>query len=227
MRVFVGYGYNQRDAWVERDLIPLLEAFQMTVLDGKEMPGQPLDQEIQRRIEQSHAVVAFFTLREGRDPAAYNSHDWVLHEALYAFGNGKPVIPVREAGVTFTNGIFGDRQFVPVELNGDKLGCVSAVVRALRNHWPQRLRLQPNTVAINRAALRAKREGTIQVLYRTRIAGVDSEIRPCSIDFEEGIYVEVDRLPPNALVEVTGKAAGRPIFTSQWAPVDAVQIEVG
>jgi hypothetical protein len=37
MRIFIGYGYNARDAWIEKDVFPILEAMNMEILHGKEM----------------------------------------------------------------------------------------------------------------------------------------------------------------------------------------------
>ena len=37
MRVFLGYGYNDRDEWIKRDVFPILEAMNLEVVSGKEM----------------------------------------------------------------------------------------------------------------------------------------------------------------------------------------------
>jgi hypothetical protein len=35
MRIFVGYGYNDRDKWIEDLVFPLLESFGCDVVEGK------------------------------------------------------------------------------------------------------------------------------------------------------------------------------------------------
>ena len=42
MRIFVGYGYNERDKWVEGYVLPLLVAFACEVVHGKAVYGGAL-----------------------------------------------------------------------------------------------------------------------------------------------------------------------------------------
>ena len=42
MRIFVGYGYNERDKWVEDYVLPLLVAFGCEVVHGKAVYGGAL-----------------------------------------------------------------------------------------------------------------------------------------------------------------------------------------
>jgi hypothetical protein len=77
MRVFVGYGYNERDKWIEDRVFPILRCAGFTVVHGKDMVGQPLEAGVVQRIDQSDAVIGFFTIREGTAAAEFNSHLWV------------------------------------------------------------------------------------------------------------------------------------------------------
>ena len=40
MRVFVGYGYNDRDAWIETHVFPILRCAGFSIVHGKDMHGQ-------------------------------------------------------------------------------------------------------------------------------------------------------------------------------------------
>ena len=42
MKIFVGYGYNDRDKWIEDLVFPLIEAFDDTPVAGKEIFGNKL-----------------------------------------------------------------------------------------------------------------------------------------------------------------------------------------
>jgi hypothetical protein len=64
MQIFVAYGYNDRDRWIEKQVFPLVEAFNSRVIHGKDIRGQALSKEIQGRIQRSHALVAFVTRRD-------------------------------------------------------------------------------------------------------------------------------------------------------------------
>src|SRR6267142_5209291 len=99
MRVFVGYGYNERDNWIEERLFPILRFVGFTVVHGKDMHGSELHVEVKRRIDQSDAAIGFFTIREGQGDADFTSHIWVRDEVIYAISKDKPIIPVRETGV--------------------------------------------------------------------------------------------------------------------------------
>jgi hypothetical protein len=39
MRIFIGYGYNERDKWVEDYAVPLVKAFECEVVHGKAVYG--------------------------------------------------------------------------------------------------------------------------------------------------------------------------------------------
>jgi hypothetical protein len=42
MRLFIGYGYNDRDKWIEELVFPLAEALGCEVVRGKVMYGETL-----------------------------------------------------------------------------------------------------------------------------------------------------------------------------------------
>ena len=48
MRVFIGYGYNDRDKWVEDHVFPLVTAFGCEVLHGKTVYGGEVSREVRR-----------------------------------------------------------------------------------------------------------------------------------------------------------------------------------
>lgn len=64
MRVFVGYGYNQRDQWVDDYVLPLLVAFGCEVVHGKAVYGGALPDEVIMAIRTSDAAIGFTTRRE-------------------------------------------------------------------------------------------------------------------------------------------------------------------
>jgi hypothetical protein len=43
MKIFVGYGYNERDKWVEDLVFPRIEAFGDRPVSGQEIFGQDLN----------------------------------------------------------------------------------------------------------------------------------------------------------------------------------------
>jgi len=64
MKVFVGFGDNSRDHWIEEHFFPILRRMGFFVVDGKDMHGETLQPEVQSRIEQSDAAIGSFTIMQ-------------------------------------------------------------------------------------------------------------------------------------------------------------------
>src|SRR5262245_42421251 len=114
MIIFVGYGYNERDQWIAEQVCPILRSIGFTVVDGKGLHGQQLQQGVTDKLDQADAAIGFFTIRDGQGDADYTSHIWVRDEMVYFHGkdNEKPIIPVREEGVKVPPALLGDRQYI-------------------------------------------------------------------------------------------------------------------
>ena len=94
IRVFVGYGYNARDVWIETYVIPLLKAFGCNVVHGEAVYGGVLADEVVRLIQSSDAMFGFTTRRDpipGND-SQFTTHPWVVQEITTANGQN-PSIP--------------------------------------------------------------------------------------------------------------------------------------
>ncbi|HEV3210112.1 MAG TPA: hypothetical protein VGY91_07590, partial [Chthoniobacterales bacterium] len=79
MKIFVGYGYNERDEWIEDSAFRLVKAFGDEVTSGKEIFGQILDIGVRDEIARSHALIGF-TTRRGRPAHRRGGH---IIEASY------------------------------------------------------------------------------------------------------------------------------------------------
>lgn len=108
MRVFVGFGYNARDHWIEEQVFPILQGTGFAVVHGKGMHGKELQPDVKARIEQSDVAIGFFTIREGQGEADFTSHVWVRDEMVHADARGKPIIPVMEDGVRVPDGLLAN-----------------------------------------------------------------------------------------------------------------------
>lgn len=64
MTIFVGYGYNERDQWIEDFVFPLLRALDCEVLHGKVVYGGSLSREVTDSIRRADAAIGFTTRRE-------------------------------------------------------------------------------------------------------------------------------------------------------------------
>jgi hypothetical protein len=138
MRIFVGYGYNPRDAWIEDKVFPLVEAFGSEVVHGKVLAGQELPNSIKYLIDSSDGLIRFATQREKlKDREEWITHPWVRDELIYALDREKNVLEVREQGVAELSGLAGrDRQYVPYE-EAKRGECLIGVVETL-GAWHRR-----------------------------------------------------------------------------------------
>ncbi len=119
MKIFVAYGYNNRDAWIPDTINPLIEAFGSEPVDGRELGGELLPPAIEHSIAECDALIAFCTRREERADHSWTTHQWVLGELTVAVAGNKKVLEVYENGVARNAGITGsDRQELTINESG-------------------------------------------------------------------------------------------------------------
>jgi hypothetical protein len=227
MKIFVGYGYNDRDAWIETHVFPILAGAGFTVVHGKDMYGLELKDEIKRRIEQCEAAIGFFTIRDGQGDADYTSHIWVRDEMGYASAKQKPVIPIREKGAKVPPALMGNPQFIELD-QADRLACVCELFKALGRRNIRRLRLDPGADSLRADLWKWRKAPQFRVQYRCQdLDGVESAFRDGRLELiEQGFYLNVIDIPERGLVEVEGVLNGSVQFTSGWVSADAVQVKI-
>jgi hypothetical protein len=227
MKIFVGFGYNDRDRWIEEQVFPILGGMGFIVVDGKDMHGQVLSPEVQSRIEQSDAAIGFFTVREGQGEADFTSHIWVRDEMVHANAKGKPIIPVKEEGARIPDGLLGNRQYIPLR-QSDRLACVAELVGALGRRNIRRLKLDPESDQLRRDLHQWQRNAGFAIRYRTQDeAGLESPHRQGRLEQKDHtFYLNVADIPKRAYVEVEGLLNGATQFSSGWVSADAVQVKI-
>jgi hypothetical protein len=135
MRIFVGYGYNQRDKWIEDFVLPLVVAFGCEVVHGKAVYGGALPDEVMKAIRASDAVMGFTTRRELIAPNQYRTHDWVVQELLTAHAQDPriPWVEIREAGVLSPGGILDSADAQRIDYREEeRASCLVKIAQALR-----------------------------------------------------------------------------------------------
>jgi hypothetical protein len=227
MRIFVGYGYNGRDQWIEDHVFPILGNLGFTVVHGKDLQGQPLQDGVRGRLDQSDAVVGFFTVREGQGAADFTSHMWVRDEMVYAHARNKTIVPIKEEGVRVPDGLLGNRQYIPLRQE-DRLKCVAELVQALGRRNIRRIRLEPDTDQLRRDLNQWRRNPAFVIRYRVQDQeGVESNFQTGRLELvDQGFYLNVGGVPDRAYVEVEGALGGDTKFNSGWVSVDAVLVRI-
>jgi hypothetical protein len=225
MRIFVGYGYNERDQWIEEQVFPVLRCMGFTVVDGKDLHGQQLEQGVKDRLDQSDAAVGFFTIRDGQGEADFNSHIWVMNEITYFVAKDKPIITIKEENVRVPDGLQGNRQHILLRQE-DRLGCVSELCQALGRRNMRRLKLKPETDRLRQSLHRWRTDPAFELRYKTQdAAGLESEYRSGRLEeVDQTFYLNIADMPKPGFVDIEGILNGAPQFSSGWASAVAVEV---
>jgi hypothetical protein len=236
MKIFVAYGYNDRDRWIEETVFPLITAFKSEVEHGKDIQGEILSQEIKRRIQRSHALIAFCTRRDKIDEKRWTTHRWVTDELAFASQIGKSVAEVRDIVVDEQGGIAGDRariEYNPDNPFGTLIQLTSTLVR-----WHQqykRIQIVPlrpivrDDIVMETGPdwLRAQaRQRGFRCRYRLLEGDYQNEFKDVEVQLIEGrFYFSAADLPAGARIQLEISAEGQ-IFTSEYENVDSINLNV-
>ena len=128
MKVFVGWAYSED--WIEEFVIPIIESYDIKVVTGKELEGQPLTSGVQGRIADCDAGIFFTTRRENTAGDKWSTSDWVIDEIKHAHSLNKTVIEIREIGVDYSNKINEPREYIKLDPN-NRLKAVSKLALTL------------------------------------------------------------------------------------------------
>lgn len=141
MRVFIGYGYNERDKWVEDYAFPLVVAMGCEISHGKAVYGGALSEEIIKAIRAPDAMIGFTTRRGEAENGRFRTHDWVVQELITAATSRDPLIPwveVREEGVASPGGILEGAGAQRIDYREkDQAACLVQIARALQRFQDQ------------------------------------------------------------------------------------------
>jgi len=222
MRIFIGYGYNPRDKWVEDMVFPLVKAFGSEVISGKEIQGSIITNAIQNKIEQSDAIIAFLTKRD--DSGA--THRWVSDELSIGIAHGINVLEVREKGVDEQGGIAGDRQRIEYEENHrDK--CLVEIAKTI-GRWQRisdiNIKLLPQEFVDNLRPLLRRPEFRCSynlIDGRTEQFNTNADVRPIT----GGLFVKIKNVSKEALVQINIRT-GEDSWTSDFEPVEQYRINL-
>jgi hypothetical protein len=231
MRVFIGYGYNARDRWVETHVVPLVEAFGCEVLHGKAVFGGVLSDEVVKKIRGSDAMIGFTTRRgEAVAPDQFQTHPWVVKELTIAHDQDPriPFVEVRESGVIPPGDPIGNA-FQRIDYDeADRATCLLQIAQALKKfHDDTRI----TTVRLRPAAVVKQIYGVLDSDSFTctcQILRGDLELRPERIPvraIKSGLYVQLRGIAPSDLVRLTVSSGGRK-WRSDYDSVDTVDIEL-
>jgi len=231
MRIFLGYGYNERDKWIEEYALPLLAAFGCEVVLGKAVYGGALPDEVTKLIRTSDAVIGFTTRREAAEPGKYRTHDWVVQELLTAHSQDPriPWVEIREDGVISPGGILdaADTQRIQYR-EEDRAECLVKIAQALK-----RLRDLTRVIMIRLGPANAVEQispllddPSFSCTSQTLLGAAQTAPRRVAVfPIKGGLFVQLRGVGPGELVRITVFAQGR-TWRSDYESVDTVDVRV-
>ena len=222
MKVFVGYGYNDRDTWIEDWVFPLIRSFDFEIESGKGLEGLGLSEEVRARIGKSRAVIGFTTRRVQQVNDYWSTHRWVVDELTHAGNLGLRHMEVRESGVDPQEGMRNGLGRLDFDFERKEVLLVE--LAAVLQRWRRELQsiqvwLLPE--AIRPMIMRSYRDQGFKCVYRTMIEAEESdpvEVRP--VPYKGGVYIKLRDVPLNAAVQVEICCDGK-TFRSDFEPIDA------
>ena len=226
MRVFVAYGYRDRNLWIPRLIYPLIRAFGDEVMNGEEMPGEIITEGVRQRINRSDALIGFVTRLEDIGNGRSTTHRWVTDELASAHGQGKLIVEVREVGVDEQRGIIGDRQPVVYD-EGRRDECIVEIVRALgERHRTNNLTLQLLPEECARQIMPLLKHPRIQCSYKV-LDGIEEgeEVRTKILPITGGLFVNARNVPRQALIQLNIECAGQS-WSSDFESTDSLGIRL-
>jgi hypothetical protein len=213
MRVFIGYGYNNRDKWVEQHVFPLVIAFGCEIAHGKLAYGGALPEEIVKTIRSSDAMIGFTTRREPSREGLFRTHPWVVQELLMAHAENLPWVEVREEGVEPPGGILESAGTQRIDYReADRADCLVKIAQALSRFREQTsiitVRLGPATTVDHISTL--LNDGTFACTCETLRGTRESAPRSIPVrPIKGGLFVQLRGIAPEEFVRITIAARGR------------------
>jgi len=231
MRVFVGYGYNLRDRWVESYVLPLLVAFGCDVVHGKTVYGGALPDEVMKVIRTADAVLGFTTRRELVAGDQYSTHDWVIQELLTAHAQVPriPWVEIREEGVMSPGGILESVDAQRIEYRPEDLaGCLIKIAQAVRrlndSTKVTMIRLGPTSAVEQISPLLD--DPTFGCTWQTLGGANRLTPRPVPVfPIKGGLFVQLRGVGRDELVRISISARGR-VWRSDYESLDTVDVQV-
>ncbi len=206
MKIFIGFGYNEKDKWIKELVFPLVQAFDASIVTGEDLQGQILSQGVTDRIAKSDGVLAFLTPRDALANGEFTTHQWVRDELVTAIGKNIPAVEIREASVEKQGGIAGDRQRIEYS-QVDKAALLVDLAKVLAN-WRRNLKarrffLMPRDIVQDARAFINKED--LKCTYEFMDGSKRSEVYTAKpFKFGQGLCVDIYNVPSDdALVQVT------------------------
>lgn len=226
MKIFVAYGYNDRDRWIRELVFPIIEAFGAEIETGETTYDGSIPDSVKSKIRRSDALMAFTTRRTTQDNVVWQTHRWVIEELAAAAALGKKTVEVRETGVDGQGGLTQNHQRIEYnEAARDK--CLVEIVKAV-GVWQSaslvRVQLLPEGIRADLQPL--LRDEGLTCKYRIKIGNFTDEDVTAKIEkITGGLFIDVPQLKSNELIQISIKHGSR-VWESSYESLSSYGISL-
>jgi len=110
--VFIGQSFSANDERVNKLVFEVLTEIGLDVVTGEKPKADRISEKVKSLIEQQSLFVGIFTRRDKiARKQEWTTSTWVIDEKAYALGRKKPLILLKEQGVSSIGGIQGDYEY--------------------------------------------------------------------------------------------------------------------
>lgn len=204
MKIFVAYGYNDRDKWIEEMVFPIIRSFGAEVETGEDAFDGSIPDSVKRKIQYSDALMAFTTRRTTQDNVVWQTHRWVIEELAAAAALGKKTVEVRETDVEQQGGLTQANYRITYDEN-ERDKCLVEIVKAI-GKWQSsnlvRVQLLPEGIRGDLQPLLSNQGLSCQYVVR-RGSFVGNEV-PATIErITGGLFIDVPQLGSDSLIQIS------------------------
>lgn len=222
MKIFLGFSFRDEDKEIVGLVDQLIASHLVELKTGERLGGEQLTPAVQRRIEDSDALVGVLTRRDKRQDGKWTTHQWVLDEIGWARAKGRKVIVLVEQDVDL-GGMFQSHEHISLDKGNPIQGlmALSDTIGLWRQELGRTVKVQILPVAI------AQRvgDGGNGVLCRHRLwlRGASSSWQDLTpVPEAGGTFVFVNGVQDEHLIQLQVQQKSKmwkSVATSQWIQV--------
>ncbi len=217
MNIFMAFAFRDEDKGLVNYIERLLASQFVQPVTGKKLGGGQLTAEVQKRIEESDALIALMTRRDQLVNGGWTTHKWVIDELDWARGKDKHAIAIVEEGVD-VSGMFQSHEYIPLNRQNplEALIYLAETVGEWKKNTGRVVKVQiaPDTIASKLV------DDGVTCRRRFFKNGKYTNWEVVTPVLETGgTFISLDGVQDEHLIEIEAKEAGntwRSPATSQW-----------
>ncbi len=229
MKIFVAYGYNERDKWIENLVFPLIEAFGAEVVTGEGIYDGAIPDAVRNQIRRSDALIAFMTKRNPQDENDKLTHRWVIEELAVASAIDslkRRTVEVCEKGVDEQGGMMqANQRIIYDETARDE--CLVKIAKAI-GVWQSAhlVRVQLLPEAIKADLHKLLRDEGLVCSFRVKSGHFTDDYTETEIEkIGNGLFIHIPQPKANEYVQISIKH-GRRIWESSYESLNSYGINL-